>query len=106
MKTELENISHNSRTIALSKGTFLDKKTLIFCKKMLTSAKFKGSRNSKGHFLKLHKGVYLRAKFNFSSIILTSFRQGVILPLPPQNELLKKPPRLGLMQISKIYFEM
>ena len=51
-------------------------------------------------------GVYLRAKFDVSSIILTSFRQGVILALPPQNELLKKPPRLGLMQISKIYFEM
>ena len=31
--------------------------------------------------------VYVRAKFEVSSIILTSFRQGVILPppLPPQN---------------------
>ena len=28
-------------------------------------------------------GVYLRAKFEDSSIILTSFRQGVILPTPP-----------------------
>ena len=41
-------------------------------------------------------GVYLRTKFQVSSIILMSFRQGVILPLPPpQNEPLKSPPRLG-----------
>ena len=42
-------------------------------------------------------GVYLRAKFKVSSIILTSFRlgRGVILP-SPQNEPLKSPPRLGL----------
>ena len=43
-------------------------------------------------------GVYLRAKFEASSIILTSFRKGVILPFPPpQNEHLKNPPRLGLI---------
>ena len=43
-------------------------------------------------------GVYLRAKFEVSSIILTGFRRGVILPPPPppQNEPLKRPPRLGL----------
>ena len=46
-------------------------------------------------------GVYLGAKSEVSSIILTSFRQdgggGVILPPPPpQNEPLKSPPRLGL----------
>ena len=44
-------------------------------------------------------GVYLHAKFEVSSIILTSFRLGggVILPLPspPQKELLKSPPRLN-----------
>ena len=42
-------------------------------------------------------GVYLRAKFEVSNIILTSFRlgRGVILPLP-QSEPLKSPPRLGL----------
>ena len=46
--------------------------------------------------------VYLSDKFEVSSVILTRFRQGgvvveaVILPLPPpQNELLKSPPRLG-----------
>ena len=44
-------------------------------------------------------GVYLRAKFEVLSIILTGFRQGLILPpppSPPQNEPLKSPPRLGL----------
>ena len=55
-------------------------------------------------------GVYLRAKFEVSSIILTSFRQGwgwggggVILPLsqPPQNEPQKNPPRLGLNDQNK-----
>ena len=43
--------------------------------------------------------VYLCVKFEVSSIILTGFRQGVILPPPPstpQNEPLKSPPRLGL----------
>ena len=46
--------------------------------------------------------VYLRAKFEVSSVILTSFRQGVEIctttppPPPPQNEPLKSPPRLGL----------
>ena len=42
--------------------------------------------------------VYLRAKLWVSSIIVTSFRKGLILPLsPPQNEPLKSPPRLGLI---------
>ena len=47
-------------------------------------------------------GVYLRAKFEVSSIVLTSFRQGVgvnFTPPPftsPQSEPLKSPPRLGL----------
>ena len=48
-------------------------------------------------------GVYLRAKFEVSSIILTCFRQGVgvnFTPPPPltspQSEPLKSPPRLGL----------
>ena len=51
-------------------------------------------------------GVYLPAKFKVSSIILTGFRQGVILPPSPQNEPLKSPPRSGLM-INEIigYFE-
>ena len=43
-------------------------------------------------------GVYLHAKFEVCSIILTGFRQGVILSPPPspQNKPLKRPPRLGL----------
>ena len=57
--------------------------------------------------------VYLRVKFVVSSIILTSFRQGVILhllppPPPPrphyalsQGEPLKSPPRLGIIIIRK-----
>ena len=60
--------------------------------------------------MKLHMCLYLRAKFEVSSIILTSFRLGAIYtpppPLPPrpltppQNETLKSPPRLGLKSIS------
>ena len=43
--------------------------------------------------------VYLRAKFEVSSIILTNFRQGGrgnFSPLPPKNEPLKSPLRLRL----------
>ena len=46
--------------------------------------------------------VYLRAKFEVSSIILTSLRpEGVQFPphLPPQNKLLKRPSRLGLKDV-------
>ena len=43
-------------------------------------------------------GVYAHSKFEVHRIIVTGFRQGLILtPLPqPQNEPLKSPPRLGL----------
>ena len=48
-------------------------------------------------------GLYLRAKFHVSSIILTKFRQGVILPPPPpQNEPLKNPPKLGLKLLAML----
>ena len=44
--------------------------------------------------------VYLRAKFQVSSISLTSFRQGGNFTPPPfptpQNKTLKRPPRLEL----------
>ena len=47
--------------------------------------------------------VYVRAKFQVSSVTLTSFRQGVTFtpptPLPPQNEPLKSQLRLGLTNI-------
>ena len=49
--------------------------------------------------------AYLRAKFQVSSITLTSFRQGVILPPPPpQNEPLKSPPSLGLKEQHALIF--
>ena len=44
-------------------------------------------------------GVYLLAKFEVSSIILTGSRQGggiLAPPSPPQNKPLESPPRLGL----------
>ena len=68
---------------------------LIFCKKMLTSAKLRGSWYQKVYFLKLYMRAYLRTTFQISSVILTGFRQGVILPPPPpptspQNEPLKR----------------
>ena len=50
--------------------------------------------------------VYLRAKFEVSSIIVTDLRQGgVFYPPPPpaptpQNEPLKSPPRLGLTKLG------
>ena len=49
--------------------------------------------------------VYLRAKFKVSSIILTSFRQGVVLLPPPtlQNEPLKSQPKLGLNKLTSKY---
>ena len=58
---------------------------LTICKKMRTSAKNADINKIKSwyynvYFLKLHICVYLRTKFQVSSIILTSFRQGVILP--------------------------
>ena len=43
---------------------------------------------------------YVRTKFQVSSVILTSLRQGVNLFPPPQDEPLKSPPRLGLIHIS------
>ena len=48
--------------------------------------------------------VYLRAKFEVCSIILTSFRQGDFIPLPPpQIEPLKSPTRLGLICRTPIF---
>ena len=44
--------------------------------------------------------MYLRIIFQVSTIVLTSFRQGVILPPPPQKEPLESPPRLGLINIQ------
>ena len=70
---------------------------------MLISVKLGGLWYLKVYFLKLHMCMYLRAKFEVSSIILTSFRKElgggergwVILSPPTQNEPLKRPTRLG-----------
>ena len=42
--------------------------------------------------------MYLRAKFEVSSRFLTSFREGLISPPPPQNE-----PLLNDIEWFKIY---
>ena len=46
-------------------------------------------------------GMYLCAKFEVSSVILTSFRQWAYSP-PPQNEPLKSPPKLELNKCSEL----
>ena len=66
---------------------------------MVTSAKLREPWHKKVYFLKLHMSVYLHNKFQVSSSILTSFKQGNFTPPLPQtqNEPLKSPPRLGLI---------
>ena len=44
--------------------------------------------------------VYLRIKFQFSSIILTSFRQGVILPSPTSKRTFKKPIQIRIRVLT------
>ena len=78
------------------KVLFWTKNAIFLRKKMLASAKLREPRYKKLYFLKLHIDVYLPAKFEVSSIILTSFRQGGgNSPHTPQNKPLKSPPRLG-----------
>ena len=71
---------------------------ILFLPKNVDYSKIKGSCYWKVYFLKLHMCVYFRTKLEISNLILTSFKQGVILspPCPPQNKHLKSPPRLGL----------
>ena len=64
-----------SHATALSKGTIFDVKGWFFAK-MLTLAKLWRSWYQNVYFLKLHMCLYLRTKFQISSIILMSFRQG------------------------------
>ena len=79
---------------------------LIFGKIILTSAKLRANWYQKVYFLKLDICVYLCTKFQVSSTILTTFRQGVILLLPPpQKEPLKTPPRLGLNIVAIMVFK-
>ena len=49
---------------------------LFFLQKNADIGKIKGARHWKVYLLELHMDVYLRAKFEVSSIILTSFRFG------------------------------
>ena len=79
----------------MSKCTFFGQKTIFLLKNTSTS-KIKGDYALKGTFLKLHMGAYLRAKFEASGIILTSFKQLKLPPPPPQIKPLKSPPRLEL----------
>ena len=59
----------------MSKGTIFAKKYWCFTKKMLASAKLRGSWYKKVNFLKLHMCVYLCTKLQVSSIILTKLTQ-------------------------------
>ena len=65
---------------------FLPQKCEFLQKQMLTSTKLKGSWYWKVYFLKINRCVNLRTKFKVFSIILTSFRQGVILLHSPYHK--------------------
>ena len=69
---------------------------------MLTSAKLRGPRYYKVYFLKLNMGVYLRVKFEVSSIILTGFRQGVILLPPTSKRTPQKPTQIRVRIIISV----
>ena len=91
LKTELKNLKHSSYTIALSKELFLRRSWYLNV-----------------YFLKLYLCVYLHTKIQVSSIILTRFRQGVILSPPPHHhhfkQIPKNPPRLGLHEMPVQWF--
>ena len=84
---------------------------LTFCQKLLTSAKLTGSRYFKVYLLKVHICVYLRARFQVSSIIRTSFRRGGNFTLRTTKNTPKSPSRLGLSSLdlktedTKIYLQ-
>ena len=63
-------------------------------------SKIKGVQAIKGIFSETKKGVYLRAKFEISSIILTSFRQGVILPPPPSPTSKRTPKKTTQIRVN------
>ena len=71
---------------------------LYFFKKTLTWAKLRKPWYWKVLLLKLNMGVYLRIKFQVSNIILTNFRQLVILPplLPTSKWTPTKPTHIRL----------
>ena len=70
-------ISNTAVTLLLwVKALFFTKKNADFLQKILTSAKKRRSCYQKAYFLKLNMFVYLRNKFQVSSVNLRSFRQG------------------------------
>ena len=73
--------------VLLFNADFLQKKVIL--------AKLRGSLRGVSYFLKSCMCLYLRTKFQISSIILKSFRSGVILLLTAKRTP-KNPPRLGL----------
>ena len=93
-KKSLTELSH----YCFQQRYIFGQKVLIFCKKMLTSAKLRGARHQQAYFLKLNMSVYFRAKFEVPSIILTGFRQeggGRVVnftsPSPTSKQSPKKP---------------
>ena len=114
--TKTENRTKNSPT-QLSHNCFEQRyyfcqKWRIFAKTVMTSAKLRGSWYKK-YFFWICRCVYLRTKCQVSSIILTSFRQAVLLPppspLPPptsKRNPLKSPRRLGLNNLLHCYMPM
>ena len=84
--------SNTNLTLLLWVKVLFWPKNTDFLKKMLTSARLMGPWYKKVYFLKLHMIVYLRAKFQVSSIILTSFRQGGNSPDPLTSKRTPKKP--------------
>ena len=79
-------------------------KSAIFYKKMVIKANLRGPWYWYTYFLNLNIIVYFRATFQISSNILTSFRQGVILPLTEKKPM-KYPPRFLHKHKSKFFTE-
>ena len=61
-------------------------KNADFVQKMLTPAKFRELLIYKSYFVKLNMCLHLRIESQVSSVILTRFRQGVVLPPFPSSK--------------------
>ena len=75
LKTELKNIQRSSHDIAMSKGTFFPENVFFFCKENADISKTGPGTNKNFFWNYICVCTYAR-KFQVSSIILTSFRQG------------------------------
>ena len=85
----------------MSKGTIYAKNA-DFLQRNADISKINRVLVLKGIFFETTSRCVLTYQTQVSSIILTSFGQGVILPLSPsQNGPLKSPPRLGLMDRTR-----